>query len=565
MSRVRRSETSERGAAIIWAILLMVVVTGLVGAFSMIASRSGERSADASRRVSNAATTNTAVTRVAYGLQNLLGSEADLYVLSRADLQAIARGASQVSVLRPAELPNIPASHVETFGVWERFEPSRGQLELRSVGALPNDTVVEEPVLMDAAACRAANLPQAACGSGSLRAYWQVVRVILPDTTGLATANATFTFRTWLGDRRTGAWSRASYATAELRPGRFADYQLISDGNVRFGTGASINGPVHSNGMADASDSVVFDDDLPPAWGSWMFGEANVRCTGKASVSITAGVIAGTLRQAACNNQGATGQSISFMRAIDSIEAIERADPLPNVAWFRATNHGPELSRAPYDTAWEVRLAGDTMHVWRPDRSRAPSQRLGRVSAFVFDKDVRISGRVNANTRVTVGARRRSGGSASIFIDGNLYKGRGEAGDRTSAIGLLAQGDIVLHQTPRQDCRVTTVQAAMVSATGGITVPPQYLSDELQTNVPSCRQTLNLDGSFASHRPPTLLREWDNGVKTGYAGTRRYTWDEQLKRTPPPYFPLTGTWQPFHVRDANADCLTTRKAEASCE
>jgi hypothetical protein len=162
---------------------------------------------------------------------------------------------------------------------------------------------------------------------------------------------------------------------------------------------------------------------------------------------------------------------------------------------------------------------------------------------------------------VTIAARRSRGGAATVFVDGDIRKG-----DQTSSsIGLLAEGNIVIWQSPSNPCAVTTVQAAMVAATGGITIPPQYTSDEIQPTAPRCAQTLTLTGSFAGHRPPTMEWRWDHG-ETGFVGRRQYTWDQKLKRNPPPFFPLTGTWQPFNVRGANVDCLfaANRRDDPEC-
>ncbi|MCW2927684.1 MAG: hypothetical protein JWM86_1652 [Thermoleophilia bacterium] len=559
---MRRAST-ERGSALIWAILLMIIVAGLVGAFSMVAQRAGDRSADASRRVSNAATTQTAVTRVIFGLQNGLGSEADYYVLDRADLRDIVDGVTGVTVYAPNQLRNLPADHFGTFGVYER-QLNGNALSLVQLATLPTDTIVEEPVLVDAQACRTVlRLPAATCSGGQVRAYWQVARVIVPDTTGRSTSNVIVTVRTWLGDRTTGTWTKSSYATAEMRPGRFADFQLISDGNIRFGDGAELNGPVHSNGLDDSSYATVPTIGMPNLGASWVFGDPGMRCVGNASISITSGVVAGAAGRRTCNSQGATGQTISFMRAIDAMDQIQQAvdDGRPNVRAFTANNRrGAEAGRDAHDTAWRVQLSGNSMSVTYPDNSRSWSVPLNRVNAFVFDEDVRVSGRVAANVRVTVAARRAGGGSASIYIDDDITKGD----DRTSSIGLLAQGNVVIWQTQANPCAVTTVEAAMVAATGGITIPSKYTTDEVQRSAPQCSARLKLDGSFAAHRPPTLFWGWDSGDVAGYTRSRAYMWDQQLKRNPPPYFPLTGTWQPFNVRDANVDCLYTRRTDAQC-
>ena len=97
-----------------------------------------------------------------------------------------------------------------------------------------------------------------------------------------------------------------------------------------------------------------------------------------------------------------------------------------------------------------------------------------------------------------------------------------------------------------------------------MTIPTSYTTDEVQSTAPRCGQAVSLDGSIAGHRPPTLVWTWPGGYAAGFTGRRTYSWDEQLKRNPPPFFPLTGTWQPFNVRDANSDCLVSRATDPEC-
>ncbi len=533
----------------IMAILMMVVVAAIVVSLSIVSSRSTERSRDAQRRVSNDATIQTAVTRMAYAYQNDLGSEQDYYVLDESDLRQLSQLSSgSARVVRAQQLPGLPPELLRVDRVWEHTDAGgRHRLVPINGVALPR-TLVEEQVRISRSVCIGAGLPASACAQGDVRTYWQPYRVVMPDITGNEAPNVVVYLRSFMGSVRSRAYSKASYARAELRPGRFADYQQISDGNVRIGSGARINGPIHSNGLADGSFSTV--QNAPIAANRWIYVEGGVGCSGDASLSITAGRI---VAPGACRSLGATGQTISFLRAIDAIETIRRAAAAgrPGTRSFNGTGHrGAEGRSEPYNTAWRVTLNGTSMSVRRPDGSSGGSYPLGRVNAFVFDEDVRVRGRAAPDVRVTIAAERRGSASASIFIDGNLIKGD----DRTSAIGLLAQGDVVLWMAMPSYCPTHTVQAAIVAATGGMTIPTRYTTNELQSTAPRCGSIV-IDWSVAGHRPPTLIWSWPGGYGAGYGGMRDYRWDRELKRNPPPYFPLTGTWQPFQVREANVDCL----------
>lgn len=567
--RSRRHAGGETAAALIWAILLMLVMGGLVAGFVMMAQRSSERSSDASRRVANSATVQTSVTRVLYGFQNNLGSEIDFYTLSQGDLTNIVRSVGGTAkALAVTDLPRLPVEYRRTYGVWEHHVDRDGDDHQLVQVTLPDgrplmvpNAVVEESIAPDARACVAAELPRKACQAGSVRAYWQVVRVVMPDITGRDAPNVVLTIRSWLGDRAAGAWSRASYARVELRPGRFADFQLIADGNARFGPGAVIDGPVHSNGFADGSFSTVHEPDRNVGQ-SWVWLDRGVACKGKASITITRGRIDGPGVARTCNAQGSNGQTISFLRALDSVDVIRREAlrSRPGTMYFQAppSRRGDENAQRPYDTAWSVTLEGSRMRVRYPDGAAYPRAiDLHRVNAFVFDEDVKVRGHVGADRRVTIAARRSGPASASVFIDGNVRKGDA----KSTAIGLIAHGDVVIWQTEARPCAVSTVQAALVAATGGVTIPTNYTTDEIQDGAPRCSQPIELDGSIAGHRPPTLVWTWpalrpgSPPVMAGFANGRTYEWDDALRRNPPPYFPLTGTWQPFSVREANADCL----------
>ena len=552
--------TREHGAALIWAILLMIVMSGLVVAFTMVASRAGERSGDASRRVANAATVQTAVTRVLYGFQNTLGSEQDFYTLDVPDLRSIvnASGGTDEDVVNP------PAPYRQTFGIWEHDIRGGNHVLVPVNGQSIPVAAVAEHITPDARACAAARIPASSCANNpNFRAFWQVVRVVMPDTTGRDNPNVVINLRTWLGDVNRGSYSKASYARVEMRPGRFADFQLIADGNMHFGDGATIDGPVHSNGMSDGSFATVHTPpNIPRGLNSWIYVDNGVTCRGKASITITQGRVLGPGRARAGQAPGASGETLSIQRAGDSNDINQARDGTRGVHWMRAGGRrGDEARHHPYDTAWRVQLSGRTLRYWYPDGSGPYSAPLGRVNAFLFDEDVKISGGVSADVRVTVASRRSTGGTANIYIDGNITKGDVE----TSNVGLIAQADVVLWQTMANPCRVTHIDAAMVAATGGLTIPTQYTTDEIQDEVPTCGQRLRINGAIAGHRPPTLIWSWPGASQPTGWRNREYLWDAALQRNPPPFFPLTGTWQPFNVRDANVDCFySPRNTNPAC-
>lgn len=555
---------------------MMVIIGGLVAMMTMLAQQASTRSGDASRRVANKATVQTALTRITYGFQANLGSEQDYYRLDMEDLRAITeRAGSPAQVLNPASIASLPPDFKQTEYVWKHVDsPHRLKRVRTAAGAdvRPPTFIVEEPAVPDTSACTGAGLSASVCAAGNVRTYWQVYRIVLADTTGNTAPVIGIVVRTWLGDRARGVWSKASYARADLRAGRFADYQQISDGNVYVASGSVISGPVHSNGLADGSFSTVHDAPVGATGGSsrWIYVEGGVNCaTGEPSLSITEGVIVGP-GAGSCNSRGQNGQTISFLRAVNSIDTINAAATAgqPGVRRLSSAGHAPAASSMvePITTAWRVVLNGTTMTVHYPNGTPYGTVPLGRANAFSFDRDVRVHGEVAPDTRVTIAAS-RGGAAATIFLDGDLRKQHA----KTSSIGLIAHGDIVFWQSPTNACLVRRVDAAMVAATGGVTIPTKYTTVERQQNAPSCGQQLRINGTIAGHRPPTMFWSWPAaagfGVKTaGYHGTRNYGWDQALKNNPPPYFPLTGTWQTVLLTEANADCLfsTTKRTDPEC-
>jgi hypothetical protein len=181
--------------------------------------------------------------------------------------------------------------------------------------------------------------------------------------------------------------------------------------------------------------------------------------------------------------------------------------------------------------------------------------------AVLFKDDVIVEGG-NMTTRFTVAASRPNAGSASIYIRGNVNPSVTAPG-RT--LGLIAQGNVVIDMIGTAGaCNVTLVRAAIVAAAGGVTIPPEFATQQIQKDQPRCSAGLVIDGSIAAHRPPLLYWKWVDGTWTGY-DDRRYKWDKRLINATPPYFPLTGNWQATSVREANVDCYAGgRKLDAKC-
>ncbi len=165
-------------------------------------------------------------------------------------------------------------------------------------------------------------------------------------------------------------------------------------------------------------------------------------------------------------------------------------------------------------------------------------------SAFLFNGNVQISGTIRR--RVTIAAHAtNSTDAATITITGDT----GSVANTDGTLGLISQGDIVIPcpgGTPR------TIQAALVSTSGSITIGRDFATPYATTNPPVCN-TLNLAGSMASHQAAVLKWNWGTSI-TGFT-QRIMRWDNHLGFSPPPYFPQAGEWKLLNWREANESCV----------
>ncbi|MCW2961291.1 MAG: hypothetical protein JWM25_1104 [Thermoleophilia bacterium] len=567
------ARSSESGIALVYAIFIVAAVAGMTGVVMVNARASEEEARLTSDRVLTQPHVQSAITGYRMALGSRLASEADGFTLSVADMVRLAPSSATASefVTQAAQLP---AEYRAVAGVWQKSSATR----IDPVPSYPMAAVAfHAPATADAATCSRLGLDPAGCAS-NLHGFWQVYRIELPDRTSLdSNGNVTVYFRAWLqsvdrSSRPTGDVSGATVVRAELRPGRFADYQLISDGQIQFGRGAVISGPVHSNGFELARDHL---DETTVRAGSSIVVRDDVRCSTGGSLSTAEGAIDVASGGVGCATFPDSNRFISFLRVFDELDqlATDAAAGRTDVIVLPAVERPGVPGR---EHAWEAWLEGNRL------RFRSPTGTVRTIpagtgsTAILVEDDILLHGG-DLEGRVTIAARRLDRGSANIYIDGNVNPNTTRPG-RT--LGLIAQGDIVIDMeggtsggsTPTIDCRVTIIRAAMIAAAGGLTIPTQYTTSTIQSRPPQCREPLLVDGSVAGHRSPNLQWQWagwDDPVNypgrwVGY-WDREYRWDTRLLSSPPPYFPLTGTWQAVSVRVGNVDCYAGgRRFDARC-
>lgn len=391
--------------------------------------------------------------------------------------------------------------------------------------------------------------------------FWQVVRVEIPTSIVSGSRLAVY-IRAWRGSNDGVHASRERVVRLELSAGYFSDYQMLVNSSVVFGGGALINGPIHSNGTSETPGVSAGSHTVAR-------GSGGVSCGGGASVTTGVGTID---LPPSCNPSSATGTFIDFGRVGSSFDRIESQCA---VTTADAINCYPPVSGR-----YTVGLYPTFVRIIRPSgvTTDLPTS-TGAVVVLMFQDDISISG--SGSGRVTIAARHPAGTSnraAEINITGDVTMPM--TVPRRDVLGLMAEGHIIIDlPTPvffqpstcwgtrdvfnpptsptdmksRPGSVVRTIQAALIAATGGVRMPVEWTTYARPVLTPYCDR-VHINGAIASHYAPVLEWSWTNFYKAGFEH-REYTWDPTLRENPPPYFPLTRTWQAETTKDANLDCL----------
>lgn len=383
--------------------------------------------------------------------------------------------------------------------------------------------------------------------------YWQLYSMARPDwrqPSGAALDTTTGSrvvayFRGWTADAGNTTPSNTKIIRAEFRPGRFADYFMIADGEINLDDGATIDGPVHSNGLPDQ----LFGGSLGPSDPRIYIGNtASCKPGAQFSVAMPSGGM--TIKG------GCSSGSFPKRHTPDKIINLKGIAGTSEFAWSLCGSAGYWKAT---DNSFAVRCV-----------TRAAAGSLGTVNVgslpgalgapsvvLVVDGDVHVRGSVGSNRRVSVIAHGRTanvgGGTAGnrIYIDGNV--GHASSG----SLGLMAGGDIIVRVS--SGCPVTSIQAALVSSSGSITYPTEWripvLDSSMVPSMPRCGGTLTINGSLAVHYLPTLGFSQGGSLLLGW-NKRSYSYDRKLYNAPPPLMPLTTPWQHDGYDEASKRCFS---------
>jgi hypothetical protein len=484
---------------------------------------------------------DTAVTRLKTGLeQNLLAEHRD-YRPEQDDMEQLIAGSSATLIPGSVISPAIPGTGDHPYPML--------------------DVTVREPI------------------KPGLSGYWQLLRIFAPEYTDPADEGVVVAYlRAWTAPTATpAAGTEPRLVRVEFRPGRFADYQAVIDGPIVFGGGATLNGPIHSNGFDDERSNFLELLSGVPERVSTVDG-ATVSCFGSAQITTAEGTIA-TSRFPGCPAQANTRRYVNLLAAEGAFDRIRTAcaEGAPNARCFDTTLEGSSVpdwiaQKAPDLRGYRVQLEAtrvivsgyeidhlsETAQPYAPAGLTVVDTPPGSTTVLFFADNVLVSGTTNA--RVTIAARKPGewttnvkSGAANIYVGGNTtHEGDG------SVLGLMAQGGVILEAIKAAGggaACTSELRAGIVAMSGTLTIDPRYTTRLYQAGAPSCPQ-ITVRGSIAAHRSPVLIWSWANRPEHAGYLVRDYRWSDSLRRNPPPYFPTTDTWEARHVRPANLDCFS---------
>ncbi|MCW2962549.1 MAG: hypothetical protein JWM25_1862 [Thermoleophilia bacterium] len=502
----------ERGGALVAAIVLMLLASFIIVAImvSSFSSRDGTRSKQEDATGQEVARTAGTVLSSIYS--SLSAGEHDGFVPNAATLTRyvdVAGGAVVANSSLRADLGTVDTARVPAYG---RF-------------------TVQQPL------------------SGGRMGNWQVYSVKLP-TWGTTKAGKVVVFvRIWTAAG--GTTTKPIVYRMEFRPSWFADYQMLIDGPIRFGIGATLEGRVHSNG---------YQTSFFNSYASWaptgdkIRIDPGVTCTASARVSTSVGNIVGCGSVARPN----TGARINLLRARDTAAEVRRicqgpAAERPGISMAcPAATSEVTVSMSPADNM--VRLStGEVLNanVTNP-AAGIPGTNQGAV--VVLAGDANLVGSLGANARAMVvsasvtGATNYGTGSAptiNVRGGGNVGSANGQA---SSSFGALAEGDLIFHE--QTACGVT-MRGAIVTMSGLTSIAPTW-----RTPIPTaggylCPGTAEIAGSISGHYSPLMNQP---GSGAGYQ-FRRYKYLPALYDNPPPMFPTASDWEVSSFAPANLDCF----------
>lgn len=354
-------------------------------------------------------------------------------------------------------------------------------------------------------------------------------------------ASASVTVRS-VGQSATGGAKRTVQASISIPS--FAQYALLTNTEIWIGPNESVDGPLHSN------VGVHFD------------GTGNSTISAAQSSYIPASAFGGNGVTPHTGVWGTGGPSslfqypvppIDFQSVTADLQKLKATAQATN-GYLAPTNPGAPATKLGYYL--ELRSDG-RIDVYRLTREQCSStnrtfiQTLNHPSSDILYVEDNVWIRnVPGQTfpsRLTIAASYLPSNAStdkSITIMGDI---KYTAKDGTAAIGLIGQKDV---KVSRQAPNNLEIDAAMLAQTGHV----WYQKDTLGGT--NCSQTVK--GTITVYGSIATDEYWTWTYVTGSPGnyntvdgynTTSSTYDAKLRLTPPPSFPLTGTFSILNYRE----------------
>ncbi len=313
-----------------------------------------------------------------------------------------------------------------------------------------------------------------------------------------------------------------------LRRPAWSEYTVLSNNNIRFGNGTTIQGKIFSNGgvhfdgvatnLVQSAVSTYFDSDSDVnatkagVWSSWA---------GDYNSSMHSNVfLAGKQYPVATRDFTSIQGDLSLMKT-DANNGVNGG------RYFNNANLGREITLKNNDTfdIRTVKTINANTNAIASYQGGSSNYPLPDNGVIFVENNVWIKGTINTRKVTIAAADLTSGGSKDIYIEDNLLYTNTNGSD---ILGLVAQNDIeVVYNSPD----FLTVDAALLAQTGR--VGRLYYTSLVGSA--DHRNTITVYGAIASNQRYGFA--WTDG--TGYTN-RNLIYDNDLLYYPPPYFP-TGT------------------------
>ena len=314
----------------------------------------------------------------------------------------------------------------------------------------------------------------------------------------------------------------------------FAKYAIVTDDNIRYGTGAETYGELHSNGGTQfdgvahnvvASAKQCYNDPDTPGGGScerpgvWtsITPESSVFLAGK-DFPVPAVDFAGIAADLADIKTKAQVAGYYFAPSGElGYRIVLNANDTFNI--YKVKKLQNKCSKWLTSSTWSITPGQEILVSGSP--FSFPSNGL----IFVED-DLWVNGSLDT-ARLTIGSAvfpSSPSTDTSIIINSDITYAHN---DGQEVLGLIAQKDVNIGLESEDDLRI---DAALVAANGRFGRPDYGYSSCSPYDL---RTLLTTYGMIATYRRPTM--RYSN---SGY-WTRTYTYDTNLLYNPPPEFPLT--------------------------